>query len=324
MRRIINLISSLAAFTLALALPLAASAAKPHRAVAAPPTRVHTHAKAAPAPRATGSRPAARGKARPSKKEAPEPRASAGRPIRQPRQARQPAEREERMPRGRASARRERTARPDRSTSPTTARGSARQARQNARLQQRTSMAVAVNPLRGSYESLLRQNVKTEADGLDRIMDDNDLAQRIARKILIPLPLSPALAANANLPENRRYCRPWTALFLRDLANTHAALFHHPIEVSSAVRTVAYQKQLMTFNHNATSAEGDVASPHLTGATIDISKTGLGRQELSWMRAQLLSLQQSGKIDVEEEFRQPCFHITVYKCYIAGRPNNAG
>jgi len=31
------------------------------------------------------------------------------------------------------------------------------------------------------------------------------------------------------------------------------------------------------------------------------------------MRAYLLPLQTAGKIDVEEEFYQSCFHITVYK-----------
>jgi hypothetical protein len=170
-------------------------------------------------------------------------------------------------------------------------------------------------PLRGSYDSLVRQNVKTEDDGLERIVDDEDLNDRIARKMLVPVPASSALTVNGSLPENRRYCRPWTALFLSDLARAHATQFRRPLYVSSAVRTIAFQKQLMQTNGNAASAEGDVASPHLTGATIDIAKQGLSNQELSWMRSHLLALQEAGKIDVEEEFRQSCFHITVYKSY---------
>jgi hypothetical protein len=175
-------------------------------------------------------------------------------------------------------------------------------------------------PLRGSYESLLRQNQKTEDDGLERIEDDADLADRIARKMLVPVPVSAALAINGNLPENRRYCRPWTASFLTDLGRAHATRFHGPLEVSSAVRTVAYQKQLIKTNGNAAGAEGDVASPHLTGATIDIAKQGMSKQEIGWMRAWLLPLQAAGKIDVEEEFQQSCFHITVYKSYAAPKP----
>jgi hypothetical protein len=175
-------------------------------------------------------------------------------------------------------------------------------------------------PLRGSYESLVRQNAKTENDNLERIEDDDDLADRIARGMLVPVPVSAALTVNGKLPENRRYCRPWTASFLADLALAHAAVFQHPLEVSSAVRTVAYQKQLMETNGNAASAEGDIASPHLTGATIDIAKQGLTRREIGWMRAWLLPLEEAGKIDVEEEFRQSCFHITVYKSYEAAEP----
>ena len=170
-------------------------------------------------------------------------------------------------------------------------------------------------PLKGSRASLERQNERTEAEGLERIEDEDDLADRIARKALVPVPVSLALTINGNLPVNHRYCRPWTARFLADLAQTHAAQFHRPLEVSSAVRTVAYQKRLMGINGNAAAAEGDIVSPHLTGATIDIAKSPLSREEIGWMRSHLLALQLAGKIDVEEEFQQSCFHITVYKSY---------
>ncbi len=76
----------------------------------------------------------------------------------------------------------------------------------------------------------------------------------------------------------------------------------------------------MRINGNAAAAEGDVASPHLTGATIDIAKSGLTRSEIYWMRNRLSVLQNEGKIDVEEEFRQACFHITVYKSYTGTGP----
>jgi len=178
-------------------------------------------------------------------------------------------------------------------------------------------------PLRGNHDSLVRQNQITDAEGLERIEDDDDLDDRIARKMLVPLPASAALTVNPGLPEDRRYCRPWTATFLSDLARAHGAEFRRPLEVSSAVRTVAYQKRLMAINGNAAAAEGDIASPHLTGGSIDIAKNGLSRQEIGWMRARLLALQLAGKIDVEEEFHQSCFHITVYKSYEISRPASA-
>ena len=169
--------------------------------------------------------------------------------------------------------------------------------------------------MRGSLESLERQDARLEAEGLERIEDETDLEDRIAHHDLVPVPVSNALTVNPELPATHRYCRPWTARFLDDLAQQHEAAFHNPLEVSSAVRTVEYQKRLMRINGNAAPAEGDLASPHLTGATIDIAKKAMSRAEIAWMREQLLALQTAGKIDVEEEFRQACFHITVYKEY---------
>ena len=171
--------------------------------------------------------------------------------------------------------------------------------------------------LRGSLASLQRQNDRLDAEGLERIENEADLAARIADKLLVPIPTSSALTVNAELEENHRYCRPWTAKFLADLARAHAAAFHNALEVSSAVRTVEYQKRLMKTNGNAAQAEGELVSPHLTGATIDIAKKGLNRAEMAWMRKQLAGLEAAGKIDVEEEFKQACFHITVYKNYAA-------
>ena len=181
-------------------------------------------------------------------------------------------------------------------------------------------VAVTSASLRGSLASLERQNNRLEADSLERILDEADLESRIEHKLLVPLPASAALMVNPDLEENHRYCRVWTARFVADLARAHAAVFHKPIEVNSAVRTVEYQKRLMNSNGNAAAAEGDIVSPHLTGATVDIAKQGLSRKELAWMRSQLLGLQEAGKIDVEEEFQQACFHITVYKSYATPLP----
>jgi hypothetical protein len=171
-------------------------------------------------------------------------------------------------------------------------------------------------PLRGSHESLVNQNVRAEADGLERILDDADLEDRIAHGSLVPLPVTNILRVNSDLPENRKYCRPWTAKFLTDLSRAHGQMFSgSAIEVTSAVRTVEYQKHLRHINGNAAAADGDVASPHLTGGTIDIGKTGMSAREIGWLRAWLIPLEQAGKIDVEEEFKQSCFHISVYKSY---------
>jgi hypothetical protein len=184
-----------------------------------------------------------------------------------------------------------------------------------ATIEPRPLINMHLAPLVGSRESLMRQNERTEADGLTRIEDDAQLNELRREKALVPVPVAMSLRINEGLPQNRRYCRPWTAKFLSDLARAHYARFRRSVQVNSAVRTVEYQRQLIEVNGNAAPADGDIASPHLSGATIDIAKKGLSTSEIAWMRGYLYPLQMAGKLDVEEEFYQSCFHITVYKSY---------
>ncbi|WP_114209113.1 DUF5715 family protein [Acidisarcina polymorpha] len=181
-------------------------------------------------------------------------------------------------------------------------------------------------PLKGSRDSLLRQNVRSQKEGLEPVQDDADLLALRRDRQLVPIPVTAALLVDGRLPVNRRYCRVWTAQFLADLSRVHYGRFHRPIQLNSAVRTVEYQRHLELINANAAPAEGEDASPHLTGATIDIAKRGLSMAEIGWIRAYLMPLQSAGKVDVEEEFYQSCFHITVYRSYhpaTVGAPTNA-
>jgi hypothetical protein len=171
-------------------------------------------------------------------------------------------------------------------------------------------------PLKGSREILVRQNQVADRDGLDRIRNDEDLLDMRGKRLLVSVPASDALQIDERLPANRRYCRPWVAQFLATLARAHYAHFHSPLQVNSAVRTVEFQQHLVHINGNAAPAEGDTASPHLTGQAIDIAKHGLSLTEIAWLRGYLLPLVQEGKVDVEEEFQQSCFHISVYRKYL--------
>ena len=180
--------------------------------------------------------------------------------------------------------------------------------------------AMNLPPLRGSHDSLVRQNERAEQDGLLRVKDEEDLAALRREGKLVALPQLSSMHVDSRLSANRRYCRVWTGHFLTDLARVHYERFHKPLQINSAVRTIEYQRHLVHINGNAAPAVGDVASPHLTGEAVDIAKKGLTPSEVAWMRAYLLPLQTAGKIDVEEEFQQSCFHISVYKSYLASRP----
>jgi Family of unknown function (DUF5715) len=175
-------------------------------------------------------------------------------------------------------------------------------------------------PLKGSHEILVHQNEVADRDGLSRIQNDDDLLDMRNKRLLVALPENESLQVDDRLPTNRRYCRPWTAQFLATLARAHYARFHTPLQVNSAVRTVEFQQHLMHINGNAAPAEGDTASPHLTGQAIDIAKHGLSLAEIAWLRGYLLPLVQEGKVDVEEEFQQSCFHVSVYKRYMPPAP----
>jgi hypothetical protein len=170
--------------------------------------------------------------------------------------------------------------------------------------------------LKGSHEILLHQNEMADNEGLDRIQDDAGLDVMREAKLIVPIPVVAGLQTNEGLPMNRRYCRPWTAQFLTALARAHYAKFHSALQVNSAVRTVEFQQRLLLTNGNAAPAEGETASPHLTGQAIDLAKRGLSMTEIAWLRGYLLPLVQAGKVDVEEEFQQSCFHISVYKKYL--------
>jgi hypothetical protein len=172
-------------------------------------------------------------------------------------------------------------------------------------------------PLYGSHEVLLHQNEMADRDGLNRVRDDADLLDLRRTRQLVPIPASPSLVVDTRLPENRRFSRPWTAQFLATLSRDFYSSFREPLQVNSAVRTVEFQQRLLRTNGNAAPAAGDTASPHLTGQAVDIGKRGLSLAQIAWMRTYLQPLIEQGKIDVEEEFQQSCFHISVYRNYVA-------
>jgi hypothetical protein len=178
-------------------------------------------------------------------------------------------------------------------------------------------------PLYGSHEILLRQNQMAGKDGLDRVRNDADLEQLLRDKKLVALPANETLEVDDRLPGNRRYSRPWTAAFLSVLSRDYYANFHQPLQVTSAVRTVQVQQRLERTNGNAAPASGESASPHLTGQAIDLAKHGLTMAQIAWLRTYLQPLIGDGKIDVEEEFRQACFHISVYRKFLPMVPRVA-
>ena len=172
------------------------------------------------------------------------------------------------------------------------------------------------NPMfRPSRESLLRQNEEIDRLDLPRIQDDEELEQLKASEDLVPIVPGTMLRFDPRLDPDRRYCRPWTRDFVNDLSEAYYKEFHQQIQVNSAVRTVKVQKKLRRHNRNAAPAEGDLASSHLAGITVDIQRRGMTRQQVKWMEQYLLPLKDLGLVEPEEERRQWVFHIMVSDRY---------
>jgi hypothetical protein len=168
------------------------------------------------------------------------------------------------------------------------------------------------NPVfRPSRESLLLQNHEIDRMDLPRIQDDAELEQLKASEDLVPILAGPTLRFDPRLDPDRRYCRPWTREFLDDLSQAYYKEFRTSIQVNSAVRTVKIQKKLRRHNRNAAPAEGEIASSHLAGITVDIQRRGLSREQLKWVQDYMRPLKDQGLIEPEEERHQWVFHVMV-------------
>ena len=196
--------------------------------------------------------------------------------------------------------------------------------RRHARLRRTSVRRVYWNPvLRGSRESLLRQNEEIDRLQLPRIANDDELLQLEQRQKLVRIQDTRALVVSAKVEDIRRYCRPWTLQFLNDLAEAHYAKFKRPLELTSAVRTVEQQAKLRRTNRNAAPIEGETASSHLAGLTIDIGKKGMSRAEKKWFDQYLVEMQKNHIIEAAEERRQACYHIMVGESYPQWRDQRA-
>ncbi|PSH05098.1 MAG: hypothetical protein CXZ00_02785 [Acidobacteria bacterium] len=180
------------------------------------------------------------------------------------------------------------------------------------------------NPvLRGSHDSMLRQNEEIDRLKLTRINNDQELEELELRGELVNIHESKSLRLASNLEFNRRFCRPWTRAFLEDLSEAFYQQFHQPIQVTSAVRTVDQQARLQLWNRNAAPIYGDTASSHLAGLTVDIGKGPMSRKQRAWFDRYVLKLQQLGLVEAAEERRQACYHIMVSSRYDEYRTNLA-
>jgi hypothetical protein len=168
---------------------------------------------------------------------------------------------------------------------------------------------------RPSHDSLIRQNEEIDRIDLPRIQDDAELEALKASGALVPIEETESLKIERGLDPSRRFCRPWTRDFVTDLSDVYYRQFHAQIQVNSAVRTVKGQKKLRRHNRNAAPADGDTASSHLAGVTVDLQRRGLSKDEIRFIERYLFYLNALGLVEPEEERRHWCFHVMVSDRY---------
>jgi hypothetical protein len=172
------------------------------------------------------------------------------------------------------------------------------------------------NPMfRPSHDSLLRQNEEINRLDLPRIQDDSELEALKASHELVPIEENETLRIDHRLDPSRRYCRPWTRDFVADLSELYYSQFHDQIQLNSAVRTVKVQQKLRRHNRNAAPADGDTASSHLAGITVDLQRRGMSKEQIRFVERYLFYLNALGLVEPEEERHQWVFHIMVSDRY---------
>ncbi|HEY6309156.1 MAG TPA: DUF5715 family protein [Candidatus Angelobacter sp.] len=179
------------------------------------------------------------------------------------------------------------------------------------------------NPvLRGSRDSMTRQNEEIDRLQLPRIADQEQLLELERTGELVPIQETPALRWSTAIQTDKRYARPWTNQFLVDMSNAYYKEFRTPLQVNSAVRTMEQQQNLRRHNRNAAPETGEIASSHMAGITVDLARRGLTKAQHQWVEDYLKNLRDQGLVEAAEERRTWCFHVMVSDRYTEWREAN--
>lgn len=170
----------------------------------------------------------------------------------------------------------------------------------------------------GTPESLRWQNFKLIAlEGLRHIKDDEELSSMIEHGELISIPWGPCLVPDKKLDLKWQYSLPRAIKFLEDRDKEACEKFGNPVQVNSATRHIIRQMELVKQgNLNAAPVQGERASTHLTGASVDLAVVGVPQPITNWLKVRLVELERLGLVDATlETGTQSVLHITVFADY---------
>jgi len=159
------------------------------------------------------------------------------------------------------------------------------------------------NFFRATHDSVRIENERADRLGLPRYLTRADMLAAEADGRLVSI-----ADTSPRLPKERRYALPATVAFITRLAAEFEEVTGDRLTVDSAIRPADVQKRLRRTNRNAAPSDGDRASSHERGTTVDVSRR-MSREETRWLVTRLMYYRATGRILVIQE--RACFHIFV-------------
>jgi LysM repeat protein len=169
-----------------------------------------------------------------------------------------------------------------------------------------TAMPVLAQTLKGSSQSMTRQNQEAVRYGYSFLENGQAVSQFVDRGHLVKISANRYMDLHdVSYP----YARPGVKMFLDRLASQYQAACGEKMVVTSLTRPL-----------NRQPSNASRSSVHPTGMAADLRIPGKGGCR-TWLEKALLSLEGSGVIDVTRERNPPHYHVAVftqtYEQYVA-------
>lgn len=166
--------------------------------------------------------------------------------------------------------------------------------------------------LRGSHESMVRQNAAALESRYEFVHDEPQIHELVARNEIVEIKPSAEIAfKGVSYP----YARPVVREFVERLAHDYHAVCAAPLVVTSLVRPLSRQPR-----------NASPLSVHPAGMAVDMHIPPLPACRI-WLEKDLLALEARGVIDVTREQHPPHFHVAVYpqpyRAYLAALSGGA-
>lgn len=172
----------------------------------------------------------------------------------------------------------------------------------------RRSRPHTVKNFPATSESLRIENETADVMGVRRYLTEDEVNADVERGVLVAINEYPSLKIAKKLPRWRRYARPEAVAFIQLLSSEFYEANGHALIVDSAIRPASVQKRLRRWNRNAAPVDGERASTHQRGTTLDISRH-MTKRDYRWLMIRFMYYRAIRHILVIEE--RSCIHIFI-------------